>query len=162
MPGLFGMANTVEELPLYSEVLKFWDAVNAILQAPRLRSDHKLWKQISDANDSVEANLKEGFEQPSDGAFANMVFTAKGSVAEVIARTRQARRKNHITDEQLAQVIELGEPIGRMMGGFIKYLAATGFTDRGRHSVAPRPPKPTRPPNLRQPPKPGTDDSTTR
>ena len=75
---------------------------------------------------------------------------------------KQARRKNHITDEQLAQVIELGEPIGRMMGGFIKYLAATGFTDRGRHSVAPRPPKPTRPPNLRQPPKPGTDDSTTR
>jgi hypothetical protein len=24
------MANTVEELPLYSEVLKFWDAVTAI------------------------------------------------------------------------------------------------------------------------------------
>ena len=64
--------------------------------------------------------MKEGFEQPSDAAFANMVFTAKGSV------------------------IELGEPIGRMMG-FIKYLAATGFTDRGRHSIAPKPPKPTNP-----------------
>ncbi len=145
MPALFGMAHTVEELPLYSEVRKFWDAVHAILQTPRLRSDYKLWKQISDANDSVEANMKEGFEQPSDAAFANMVFTAKGSVAEVITRMKQARRKNHISDEQLAQVIELGEPIGRMMGGFIKYLASTGFTDRGRHSIAPKPPKPTNP-----------------
>jgi hypothetical protein len=58
MPALSGMAHTVEELPLYSEVRKFWDAVHAILQTSRLRSDYKLWKQISDANDSVEANLK--------------------------------------------------------------------------------------------------------
>ena len=155
------MAHTVEELPLYSEVLKLWDAVTAILQTPRLRSDHKLWKQISDANDSAEANLKEGFEQPSDAAFANMVFTAKGSVAEVITRMKQARRKNHITDEQLGEVIALGEPIGRMMGGFIKYLAATGFTDRGRHWVAPKPPKPTAPPNGRAAPRndSGSEDS---
>jgi hypothetical protein len=63
----------------------------------------------------------------------------------VITRMKQARRKNHISDEQLAQVIELGQPIGRMMGGFIKYLASTGFTDRGRHAIAPKPPKPTNP-----------------
>ena len=139
------MANTLEELPLYTYVLEFWDAVHAILQAPKLRNDYKLSKQIADANDSVEANMKEGFEQPSDASFANFVFTAKGSVAEVISRMKAARRKNHITDEQLARVIELGEPLGKMMGGFIKYLAASGFTDRGRHAVAPTPRRPTRP-----------------
>jgi hypothetical protein len=32
-----------------------------------------------------------------------------------------------------------------MMGGFIKYLYASGFTDRGRHSVAPRDATPMRP-----------------
>ena len=73
------------------------------------------------------------------------MFTSKGSIAEVIARMKEARKKNEITDTQLAQVIELGEPLGKMMGGFIKYLAASGFTDRGRHSVAPTPRKPIAP-----------------
>jgi hypothetical protein len=34
-----------------------------------------------------------------------------------------------------------------MMGGFIKYLNESGFTDRGRHGVAP---KPLRPRNSRR------------
>jgi four helix bundle protein len=137
------MANAVEELPLYSEVLKFWDAVTAILATPALRKDRNLHGQIERAISSVEANLKEGFEAPSDAAFANFVFTAKGSTAEIISRMREARRKNHITDAQLGLVVELGEPLGRMMGGFIKYLSQSGFTDRGRHNVAPTPPRPT-------------------
>ena len=136
------MANTLEELPLYQEVVKFWDAVSEILKTPELRKDRKLHEQIESANDSIEANMKEGFEQPTDAAFGNFVFTSKGSTAEVIARMKEARKKNEVTDAQLARVIELGEPLGKMMGGFIKYLAASGFTDRGRHSVAPTARKP--------------------
>lgn len=139
------MAHTLEELPLYGEVRKFWDAVSEIVKTPALRKDRKLHEQIESANDSIEANMKEGFEQPSDAAFANLVFTAKGSTAEVIVRMKEARRKDEITDAQLATVIALGEPLGKMMGGFIKYLAASGFTDRGRHSVAPTPRRPVRP-----------------
>jgi four helix bundle protein len=137
------MAKTVEELPLYSEALKFWHAVTEILSTSALRRDRNLHGQIERAISSVDSNLKEGFEAPSDAAFANFVFTAKGSTAEVISRMREARRKNHITDEQLTRVVELGEPLGKMMGGFIKYLSLSGFTDRGRHHVAPTPPRPS-------------------
>jgi four helix bundle protein len=136
------MANTLDELPLYIRVLEFWDAVTEILRAPRLRNDRRLCDQIERANDSIDANMKEGFEQPSDAAFSNFVFIAKASTAEVLARMKQARRKGYIDDDQLARVLGLGEPLGRMMGGFIKYLAASGFTDRGRHSVAPTPRRP--------------------
>ena len=136
------MAHTLEELPIYDEVQKFWVAVNDILQTPALRRNRKLHEQIETANDSMDANMKEGFEQPTDAAFSNFVFTAKGSTEEVIARVRQAHRKRLITDDQLAQVVQLGVPLGKMMGGFIKYLSASGFTDRGRHSVAPTPPRP--------------------
>jgi hypothetical protein len=55
---------------------------------------------------------------------------------------KQARKKSLVTDTDLARVEQLSEPLGRMMGGFIKYLRATGFTDRGRHGIAPTPPKP--------------------
>jgi len=136
------MAHKLEELPIHEEVRKFWAAVHAILETPALRRNRKLCEQIETANDSIDANMKEGFEQPTDVAFAKFVFVAKGSTEEVIARTQQAHRKHLISDDQLASIVQLGVPLGKMMGGFIKYLNATGFTDRGRHSVAPKPPRP--------------------
>ena len=136
------MAKRLEELPLHSKVLEFCAAVSAILEHSRIRRNRRLSDQIDSANDSVEANLKEGFEQPTDAAFANFVFTAKGSLAEVLARTRRAQKKGLVSESDAARVEALGEPLGKMMGGFIKYLRASGFTDRGRHHVTPSPPKP--------------------
>ena len=136
------MAKTVDELPLYSHVLEFWNAVFAILKSSQVRRNRKLFEQIDSANDSVDANMREGFEQPSDASFANFVYTAKGSMEEVVGRMRQARKKELVTDADLAKVENLAEPLGKMMGGFIRYLRASGFTDRGRHGVAPSPRKP--------------------
>ena len=145
MLGRFGMANKLEDLPLYEKVQEFWVAVTEILSRPALRKDFDLHEQIERANDSIHANLKEGFEQPTDVSFANFVFTAKGSTAEVMARTQEAHGKGHVSDDDLRQILELGEPLGKMMGGFIKYLSKSGFTGRGRHAIAPTPPKPVRP-----------------
>ena len=139
------MANKVDELPLYSKIREFWDATTAILQRSTLRKNRDLYEQIENANDSIDANMREGFEQPSDAAFADFVFIAKGSTAEVVARMEEAHRKGHITDADLSQIQQLSDPLCRMMGGFIKYLSASGFTDRGRHFVAPRARKPVDP-----------------
>jgi four helix bundle protein len=135
------MANRLEELPLYSKVLEFWDAVAAILRTSQVRTNRRLFDQIDSANDSIDSNMKEGFEQPTDAAFANFVNTAKGSLEEVVSRIRQAQKKGLVTDADLSRVEEFAIPLGKMMGGFIKYLRGSGFTDRGRHHVAPTPPK---------------------
>jgi four helix bundle protein len=135
------MAGTLEELPIYEKIVEFWHAVNDTLSTPALRRNGYLHRQIERANGSIESNMREGFEQPTDQSFAKFVFIAKGSVAEVITRMQEARRKNQITEDQLTQIVKLGVPLGKMMGGFIKYLAASGFTDRGRHSVSPTPPR---------------------
>lgn len=113
-----------------------------MLRDSGLRRNRSLYEQIDDANDSIDSNMQEGFQQPTDAAFANFLVTAKGSLEEVRARTRQAHCKRVIEDRHLTQVEALGEPLGKMMGGFIKYLQASGFTDRGRHGVAPKPRKP--------------------
>jgi four helix bundle protein len=151
----FGMAHRLEELPLYPKIQEFWHAVTAILGRPGLRRDRDLYEQIEEANDSINANMREGFEQPTDAAFANFVFISKSSLAEVLARVDDAHKKKHITEEELQDIVRLGEPLGKMMGGFIKYLCESGFTDRGRHHVAPRPPKPTRPRRRRPRRRPG-------
>jgi four helix bundle protein len=138
------MAKTLDELPLYSKVLEFWEAVFAMLKESSVRRNRQLFDQIDRANDSIDSNIQEGFQQPSDAAFAHFVSIAKGSLEEVIRRTRQARRKELVEDRHARRIEELGEPLGKMMGGFIKYLQSSGFTDRGRHTVAPKPRRPGR------------------
>src|SRR5689334_6648472 len=116
------MARKLEELPIYSKAVAFWTAVNATLDNPRLRKDRRLHEQISDANNSITANMVEGFEQGSDRAFANFLTHSKGSLAEVIARLKQAYFTKCISDEELKRLVEPGNELGKMLGGFIKYL----------------------------------------
>jgi len=129
------MANTLEDLPIYSRAQELWGAVSAILKSPRLVRNQRLWKQIDDANDSIISNMEEGFEQPTDDAFANYLFTSKASLKEVIARLRQARSKGHIAEADLERCETMAEDLGRMLGGFIRYLYRSGFKDRGRYKL---------------------------
>jgi len=137
------MAKKLEELPVYQHAMKFCAAITAILDRPALRRDRELHKQINTANDSITANMEEGFEQSTDRHFANFLFTAKGSLAEVLGRLKTARRKGHISQEQLDERVSAGEKLGKMMGGFIRYLNASDFKDRGRFKE--RDPPPDRP-----------------
>jgi four helix bundle protein len=126
------MAAKLEDLPMYPKAVAFYRAVIAILDAPGLRRDRKLREQIADAADSILANMYEGFEQPTDAAFANYLFHSKASVAEVLGRLRLARLKHYITEEELLLRTNPGEELGRMLGGFIKYLKECDWKDRGR------------------------------
>jgi four helix bundle protein len=78
--------------------------------------------------------MVEGFEQATDRAFANFLTYSKGSVAEVQGRLKQAYFKKYITADELAPRLEAGEELGRMLGGFIKYLRRCDWGDRGSHN----------------------------
>jgi len=127
------MARKLEELPIYEKAVAFWVAVNETLENPRLRRDRKLHDQISDANDSITSNMVEGFEQSSDRAFANFLTHSKSSLAEVLTRLKQAYFKKCISEEELKRHVDPGEELGKMLGGFIKYLRSSDWEDRGSH-----------------------------
>jgi four helix bundle protein len=131
------MAKKLEELPIYARVMEFCGAVNAILDRPGLRRNRKLREQIEEANDSISANMEEGFEQGTDRAFANYLTYSKASLAEVLARLRSAANKRYITAEELAARATMGEELGKMLGGFIKYLRRCDWKDRGRFGSRP-------------------------
>jgi four helix bundle protein len=127
------VAKKIEELPVFQRTLEFCGAVTAILDRPGFRRDRNLWEQISDANDSIPANMREGFEQSTDVAFAKCLYHSKGSLAEVLARVHRAHSKKYLSSEDLGPMVAIGEELGRMLGGFIRYLARSEFKDRGRH-----------------------------
>ena len=129
------MAHKIEELPIYSKVTAFWSAVNAILDRPKVRSDRDLHEQLSRANESVPSNMVEGFEQGTDRAFANFLTYSKGSLAEVLKRLKRAHFKRYITDDEMLSLLESGEELGKMLGGFIKYLRRCDWKDRGSHEI---------------------------
>jgi four helix bundle protein len=126
------MAKKLEELPVYQRALEFCRSVVVILEQPALRRDRRLRDQISAANDSITANMEEGFEQPTDASFANYLFIAKGSLGEVLGRLRRAQVRQYITAQELKERVDAGEELGRMLGGFIRYLSESNFKDRGR------------------------------
>ena len=127
------MAQKLEELHVYQKAMAFWESVNALLQHSGYRKDRKLADQTSDANDSIPANVSEGFEQPTDAAFAQYLFHAKGSLGEVLSRLREARLKRYITQEEVSKRLRDGESLSRSLGAFIRYLDICGWKDRGRY-----------------------------
>jgi len=127
------MARRLEELPIYARAVAFERAVIALLDRPAFGRNRHLHDQISHAIDSVLANMQEGFEQPTDRALEKYLFNAKGSAAEVCRRLESAHRRRYITDAELRECRAQGEEIGRMLGGWIRYLAGCDWKDRGRH-----------------------------
>ena len=132
------MVYKVEDLPVFSYAEDFSAAVTAILARSTLRKNRNVYEQIVDANESITANLDEGFVQQSDDGFAKHVYYSKGSIAEVMRRLRRAARKGHVSIEDVARLEPMAEELGRMLGGFIKYLKQSGFKDRGRFQISQR------------------------
>jgi four helix bundle protein len=127
------MARKVDELPVYCAAQSFSAAVSAYLRRPALCKDRDLRDQIARALDSLEANIEEGFEQGTDRAFARYLTHSKGSVGELQGHLRRARRKAYLTEAELEPLLHQAESLGRMLGGFIKYLHGCDWKDRGRH-----------------------------
>ena len=127
-----GMAKRIEELPVYQKASAFTDAVAAIIARPQFGRNRKLREQIAEANESILANMDEGFEQSTDAALAHYLYTSKGSIAEVVVRLKGAKRRGWVTATEWADLASQGEEIQRMLGGWIKYLDASGFKNRGR------------------------------
>ena len=132
------MAKKIEDLPIHSKVEEFWEAINAILDRPAVGRDRDLHDEISRANESVPSNMVEGFEQGTDRAFAHFLTYSKGSIAEVLKRLRKAYYKRYITRDELTARLTQGEELSKMIGGFIKYLQASDYKDRGYHNAAPQ------------------------
>ena len=132
MLSVLRMAHKIDDLPIFGKAQEFCDAVSATLERSRVRRTDNRYKQIVEANDSILSNMDEGFEQGSDDQFANFLGYSKGSLAEVMRRLRRAARRGDVAADDISALEKLAEPLGKMFGGFIKYLKRSGFKDRGR------------------------------
>jgi four helix bundle protein len=127
------MARKLEELRVYQMGTAFAVAVDALLERPAYRRNRKLHAQTSDANDSITANISEGFEQATDAQFARFLSYSKGSVAEVIDRLTTATRRGYISTKELEERKRAGEILCRALGALMRHLDTCDYKDRGRY-----------------------------
>ena len=77
------------------------------------------------------SNIDEGFEQPTDRAFANYVYISKASTAETRTRLRLAWRRGYITNEELQERLSAANDVGRLATGLIAHLIRSNRKNRG-------------------------------
>jgi four helix bundle protein len=121
----------IEDFEVWKKAECFSDAVNAILMRPILARNFRLHHQILSASDSIQANMSEGFEQPTDRAFARYLYISKGSTAEVCTRLGKACKRGCLTKAELRDLESRGNEIARMLTGLIKHLMKTPNRKRG-------------------------------
>lgn len=111
------MAKRVQELKLWQRARELCVAINAIIERAGFQRDLRLRDQIRDAADSIVSNIAEGFEQPTDRAFAKYLFTSKASTAEARTRLQVACDRGYITSAEFTTCDERGDEIARMTTG---------------------------------------------
>ena len=87
--------------------------------------DFGLRDQIRRASVSIMSNIAEGFGRGGNREFVQFLSMAKGSVSEVQAQLYVAVDVGYLTKAQFQQLYSLSQSTGNLIGGFIRYLAAS-------------------------------------
>ena len=84
--------------------------------------DYSLKDQLRRASISVMSNISEGYARQTDKEFAQFLYIASGSTAEVQSLLYAAQDLNYISKEEFDNIYELSSEVARLIAGFRKYL----------------------------------------
>jgi four helix bundle protein len=112
------------------EDIKAWQEarvlVNTIYDATEsnrgFAGDYKFREQIQGAAISVMSNIAEGFSRRTTKEFAQFLFIAKGSAAEVQSQLYVALDQGYINEEKFDGLYSKSDEVARLISGFIRYL----------------------------------------
>ena len=86
------------------------------------KRDWSLRDQMRKAAVSIPSNIAEGFERGGTGEFMYFLSIAKGSNGELATQLIIALEIGYLSKKEFDRLSERSEEVGKMLGGFIKYL----------------------------------------
>ena len=88
----------------------------------RLNKDFGFKDQIQRAAVSVMSNIAEGYERQTNKEFAQFLYIAKGSCAEIRSLLYIGRDLKYITEEQFIKLNSTSLVISKLISGFITHI----------------------------------------
>ena len=87
--------------------------------SPGIRHDLNFRGQIQSASVSIMSNIAEGFSRKTDKEFAQFLFIAKGSIAEVQSLLYVALDQDFIDKTGFTSAYDKADEIARILSGLI-------------------------------------------
>jgi four helix bundle protein len=112
-----------EDIKAWQEARVLVKMIYAVIDSDRhFSSDYKFREQIQGASVSIMSNIAEGFSRRTTKEFAQFLFIAKGSAAEVQSQLYVALDQGYINEKKFDELYSKSEEIARLISGFIRYL----------------------------------------
>jgi four helix bundle protein len=116
-----------EDILAWQKARVMVNQIYAITRKQEFSKDYELLKQIRRAAISILSNISEGFERNGNKEFAHFLSIATGSIGEVKAQLYIAFDQNYIQEEELNNLLNDCNEIGKMVNKLIQYLNTTEY-----------------------------------
>ena len=112
-----------EDLDCWKEARKLTRQIyEAISRNPIWQRNVRLCGQIQAASVSVMSNIAEGLVRHSDKEFAQFLFIAMSSAAEVQSHLYVAIDQKYLSQESFDEIYAQADNASKIISGLIKYL----------------------------------------
>lgn len=111
-----------EDLDVWKASRSIVNSVYRVLANGSFERDYGLRDQIRRAAVSIMSNIAEGFSRRSNREFAQFLFTAKASAAEVQSQLYIALDQRYLTQTEFDALYSEADSCARQLSGLITYL----------------------------------------
>ena len=116
-----------EDLEIWKDARILAKNIYKLTHKTDFAKDFSLKDQIRRSSSSVMDNVAEGFDRDGTKEFIHFLTISKGSLSETKSQLYRAMDLQYITQEEFNDCYVLANKIGKMIGGFIKYLRQSDY-----------------------------------
>jgi len=116
------MSNRIEDLEIYLLAEKFGDQVWSIAMEWQYFVRDGFGKQLTNAADSISANIAEGFGRYHYKENKNFCYFSRGSIIETKGWIRKAKNRELIAEKQYSELMSQLETIPLKLNIYIKAI----------------------------------------
>jgi four helix bundle protein len=128
------MSNRIEDLEIYLLAEKFGDQVWFIVMEWQYFVRDGFGKQLTNASDSIGANIAEGFGRYHYKENKNFCYFSRGSIIETKGWLRKAKTRNLVSEQQYSDLMSQLETIHLKLNIYIKAIGKKIDSNRSTES----------------------------
>jgi four helix bundle protein len=112
-----------EDLEVWQKAVEFARKIIELIEALNTsRRHYRLIEQLESSTTSIAMNIAEGKGRYSKKEFIQFLYIARGSLYETITLLMIFHKNNWINEEQLCEIKNFADEIGKMLSGLIRSI----------------------------------------